>query len=93
MPCDARGDAYIPELTQLIKEVGQELIDRSDQIVPPNSKAISGLDIRIEFPQGDRDILPEISWEIRTFSLNTVDRWMKEDKKGISVYGNVRKNI
>ena len=79
MPKNARGGEYNKELREQIKDVGRELIDRADQIVPPNSKAISGLDIRIEFPQGERDILPEISWEVRTFSLNTVNRWTKED--------------
>lgn len=72
---------YRKELVQEIKEVGQELIDRAEELVPEELKAITGFSIHIDFPQGDCSPIPEISCEYGTFCTNTLDRYFEEDGK------------
>ena len=70
---------YREELVQEIKDVGQELIDRADELVPKDLRLITGFSIRIDFNQGDCVPIPEISYEYGTFCTNSHDRYIKED--------------
>lgn len=70
---------YREELVQEIKEAGQELIDRADELVPKDLHLIAGFSIRIDFNQGDCLPIPEISCEYGTFCTNSRDRYIKED--------------
>ena len=70
---------YREELVQEIKDVGQELIDRADELVPKDLRLITGFSIRIEFNQGDRTPIPEISCEYGMFCTNTLKRICEED--------------
>ena len=70
---------YREELVQEIKDVGQELFDRADELVPEDLHLISGFSIHIDFIQGDWPPLPEISCKYETFCTNTHKRICEED--------------
>ena len=70
---------YREELVQEIKDVGQELIDRADELVPKDLHFITGFSIRIDFNQGDCLPIPDITCEYGTFCTNTHKRICEED--------------
>lgn len=55
--------SYRDDLVQQIKDAGQELIDTAEQMVRKDVRGISGFYIYIEFPQGDRVGIPEITYK------------------------------
>lgn len=65
---------YREELVQEIKDVGQELIDRADELVPKDLRLITGFSIRIDFNQGECLPIPDIICEYGTFCRNTQKR-------------------
>lgn len=65
---------YRKELVQEIKDVGQELIDRADELVPKDLRLITGFSIRIDFNQGECLPIPDIICEYGTFCSNTQKR-------------------
>ena len=66
---------YRDELVQLIKDVGQELIDRAEDMVGENTDAITDFSIDIYFPQGvDLIRVPEIHWTTEVISKNVLKR-------------------
>lgn len=65
---------YREELVQEIKDVGQELIDRADELVPKDLRLITGFSIRIDFNQGECLPIPDIICEFGTFCRNTQKR-------------------
>lgn len=71
----ARGDKYRDDLIQQIKEAGQELIDRAEEMVGKNTDAITGFNIYIDFPQGEYMPIPEISWTTDVACNNTLKRY------------------
>lgn len=65
---------YREELIRLIKEAGQDLIDRAEEMVGENLDMITDFSINIYFPQGEIYTLPEISWTTETVSKNSFNR-------------------
>ena len=65
---------YREELVQEIKDVGQELIDRADELVPKDLRLITGFSIHIDFNQGECLPIPDIICEYGTFCSNTQKR-------------------
>ena len=70
---------YREELVQEIKDVGQELIDRADELVPKDLRLITGFSICIDFTQGDCVLIPDIICEYGTFCSNSRKRFCEED--------------
>lgn len=70
---------YREELVREIKEVGQELIDRADELVPKDLHLITGFSIHINFNQGDCVPIPDIICEYGTFCSNSRKRFCEED--------------
>lgn len=70
---------YREELVREIKEAGQELIDRADELVSKDLHLITGFSIRIDFNQGDCIPIPDITCEYGTFCTNTRKRVCEED--------------
>ena len=64
------------KLVQYVKEAGQELINKADDIVG-NPTLMSDLDISINIPCHD-DRAPEITVTKITSPETTYERWMKE---------------
>lgn len=83
MPLDAKGQEYHEELVQQIIDAGRYLIEHAESMVDAEEKdmPLTGFSIHIDFPQGDRAPIPEISWTTESFVTNTVKRWRKEDQK------------
>lgn len=83
MPMDAKGQEYHEELVQQIIDAGKYLIEHAESMV--NAKGedmpLTGFSIHIDFPQGDKVPVPEITWTTESFVTNTVKRWRKEDQK------------
>lgn len=69
---------YREELIQSIKDAGQELIDRAEDMVPRDMEGVFDFDISISFPSGDQIPLPEITWTNARYCTHTVERWRKE---------------
>lgn len=69
---------YREELIQSIKDAGQELIDRAEDMVPRDMEGVFDFDISISFPSGDQIPLPEITWTNARYCTNTVKRWRNE---------------
>ena len=65
---------YRDELVRLIKDAGQELIDRADQMVSPGVDLITSFDIRIHLGNGFRDGSPTIEWTTQVVNKNTHER-------------------
>lgn len=83
MPMNAMGQEYHEELVQQIIDAGRYLIEHAESMV--NAKGenmpVSGFSIHIDFPQGNKVPIPEITWTTESFVTNTVKRWRKEDQK------------
>lgn len=69
---------YREKLVQEIKETGQELIDRADELVPKDLRLITGFSIRIDFHQGDCIPIPDIICEYGTLCTNSKKRFCEE---------------
>ena len=54
--------AYRDKLINMIKEAGEELIDRAEEMVDERTVLITDFHIHIDFAQGDFPTVPEISW-------------------------------
>lgn len=78
MLMDAKETNYRKELVKQIKDVGEELIVRADDLVPENLDLLSDLHIDISFPHGDCVPLPEITVHTTISAKRTVERWRKE---------------
>lgn len=66
---------YRDKLVQQIKEAGQELIDRAEDMVSEGTELITDFSININIPQGKEYMpIPEISWTTEVVSKNTLDR-------------------
>jgi hypothetical protein len=70
---------YREELVLRIKEAGQELIDRAEQMISKDTDAISDFSLYINLNQVDL-LVPTIEWSTSVISKNTLDR-MREEKK------------
>ena len=70
---------YREELVLRIKEAGQELIDRAEQMISKDADAISDFSLYINLNQVDL-LVPTIEWSTSVISKNTLDR-MREEKK------------
>lgn len=80
MPMDAKGQKYLEELVQQIRDAGRYLIEHAESMVDAEEKdmPLTGFSIHIDFPQGDKVPVPEITWTTESFVTNTVKRWRKE---------------
>lgn len=80
MPIDAKGQEYHEELVQQIIDAGKYLIEHAESMVDAEEEdmPLTGFSIHIDFPQGDKVPIPEISWTTESFVTNTVKRWRKE---------------
>lgn len=84
MPMDAKGQEYHEELVQQIIDAGRYLIEHAESMVDAEEgedMPLTGFSIHIDFPQGDRAPIPEISWTTESFISNTVKRWVKEEQE------------
>lgn len=67
------SDKYRDELVEQIRLVGQELIDRAEEMVAPDMNMIADFSINIVFAKSyDHVPLPEISWSTMTYSKNVL---------------------
>lgn len=64
---------YREELIQRIKDVGQELIDRADEMVSENTELITNFYININNIDKPSE-LPTIDWTTEVVNRNTSDR-------------------
>lgn len=69
---------YREELIRSIRDAGQELIDRAEDMVPKDMEGAFDFDISIAFPSGDRIPIPEITWTNARYCTNTLKRWGEE---------------
>ena len=69
---------YREELVREIKEVGQELIDRADELVPKDLRLITGFSIHINFNQGDCVPIPDITYKYGTLCTISKKRFCEE---------------
>lgn len=74
----AKGNTYRDKLIQQIKEAGQELIDRAEDMVSENTDLISDFYINIHFLQGEHPPVPEVSWTTEVLSRNALKRWHRD---------------
>lgn len=65
---------YRDQLVDYIKDAGQELIDRAEQMVDENTDCISDFSIHIKF---NRDYIPVIEWVTEVLTKNTIERMKK----------------
>ena len=63
---------YRDELVARIKDAGQELIDRAEQIVSENTDLISGFSIYLRLDTEDR--IPSIEWSTEVINKNSYNR-------------------
>lgn len=75
---EVKRSNYRDKLVRQIKEAGQELIDRAEQMVDENADAITGFSIHIDFPQGDCVGIPDISWTTDVLCKNSTSRYLNE---------------
>lgn len=62
---------YRDRLVDYIKDIGQELIDRAEQMVDEDTDYISNFSIHIKF---DRDCIPVIECITEVLTKNTIER-------------------
>jgi len=70
------GSDYPNELINLIKDAGQEIIDRAEQMVAPETALITDFSITINFNQELG--VPTISWKDTVIVTNTINRHTSE---------------
>lgn len=74
-----RKEPYREEVVQSIKDAGQELIDRAEDMVSPNADKITGFRIEIDILPRDENIhIPEIIFETSVLSKRVMERWRNE---------------
>ena len=66
-------ETYRDELVQIIKEVGQELIDRAEEMVSEDLNFIKDFHISIDIPNTNED-QPTIAWNASTICKNYLNR-------------------
>lgn len=72
---EVRKMSYRDELVQRIKEAGQELIDRAENMVDKEVDYITDFDIYINLhPEGDCVEIPTIQWNTTVANRNTLKR-------------------
>lgn len=84
MPMDAKGQEYHEELVQQIIDAGRYLIEHAESMIDAEEEEdmpLTRFSIHIDFPQGDKVPIPEITWTTESFVTNTVKRWEREDRK------------
>ena len=64
--------SYHDELVARIKDAGQELIDRAEQMVSENTDLISGFYIYIRLDA--EDCIPSIVWSTEVINKNSYNR-------------------
>ena len=62
---------YHDELVARIKDAGQELIDRAEQMVSENTDLISSFSIYLRL---DEDHIPSIKWSTEVINKNSYNR-------------------
>lgn len=65
---------YRDQLVDYIKDAGQELIDRAEQMVDENTDCITDFSISIKFEQ---NCIPVIEWVTEVITKNTIERMKK----------------
>lgn len=65
---------YRDELVQMIKDMGQELIDRAETMVSKDCEMVTDFDISIAIPQ-PMEGPPSITWSTSTISKRVIDRF------------------
>lgn len=74
-----RKKPYREEVVQSIKDAGQELIDRAEDMVSPNTDMITGYRIEIDIRPRDENVhIPEITFELTVLSKRVMERWRNE---------------
>lgn len=74
-----RKKTYREEVVQSIKDAGQELIDRAEDMVSPNTDMITGCRIEIDIRPRDENVpIPEIRFETTVLSKRVMERWRNE---------------
>jgi len=63
---------YRDELVARIKDAGQELIDRAEQMISENTDLITGFYIYLRL--GTEDRIPSIEWSIEVINKNSYNR-------------------
>lgn len=72
---EVRNDKkYRDDLVKQIKDAGQELINRAEEMVDEETDLITDFNINIHFPQGEFASIPEISWTTEVACKRTFDR-------------------
>ncbi|MBQ8237887.1 MAG: hypothetical protein IJZ39_07065 [Oscillospiraceae bacterium] len=66
---------YRDKLVAYIKDAGQDLIDRAEQMVGPDTDLISEFNIHISFPQ-ELGSMPIIEWSTEVISKNAHKRYL-----------------
>lgn len=69
---------YREELVLRIKEVGQELIDRAEQMISKETDCVEGFSLYVNLDKFDS--IPSIEWSTSVLSKNTINR-ISEEKK------------
>lgn len=64
--------SYRDELVARIKDAGQELIDRAEQMVSENTDLISSFSIYLRLDTEDH--IPSIEWSIEVINKNSYNR-------------------
>lgn len=71
---------YRDELVARIKDAGQELIDRAEQMVSENTDLISSFSIHLRLDTEDH--IPSIEWSTEVINKNSYNRlFMKGEKQ------------
>lgn len=66
---------YRDKLVAYIKDAGQDLIDRAEQMVGSDTDLISNFNISISFPQ-EYGSIPVIEWSTEVISKNARKRYL-----------------
>ena len=73
---EQRDDMFRDALVQRIKETGQELIDRAEDMVGPGLDAIVEFHIHVDLSP---DVAPCITWETTVLTKRTIERLRSEE--------------
>lgn len=76
--------SYRDQLMQQIKDVGQEIIDRAEDMVGDGTNLITSFMISVDFPQGESIPIPIIKWETGVACRKTLEA-RRESIKGTTV--------
>ena len=73
--------SYRDQLVQQIKDVGQEIIDRAEDMVGDGTNLITSFMISVDFPQGESIPVPIIKWETGAVCRKTLEVRRENIKK------------